>query len=86
MVGSERDEDEAIRRAIYASLLFSPLVSVVSSRLNAITSVYRVDQSEIGARCERGEAAPYNWLRWFFPKGRIFQAILTEYLAPSKEH
>lgn len=43
MVGSERDEDEATRRAIYASLLFSPLVSVMSSRLNAMTSVYRVD-------------------------------------------
>ena len=85
-IGSMGVRDEAIRRAIYVWLFFSPLLSIMSSTLSSIKSINGVDQSELGARCVRGEAATYNWLRWFFPKGRIFQAILTEYLASSKEH
>lgn len=80
------NKDGAVRRGIYVLLFSSPLFSLVNSRVSSMDSVYRADQSEIGARCVRGETATYNWLRWFFPKGRIFQAILTEYLASSKEH
>ncbi len=79
-------KDEAVRRAVYACMFFSSLHSVMSCRLSSMQSVDHVDQSELSARWVRGEAATCNWLRCFFPKGRIFQAILTEYLASSKEH
>lgn len=51
------NEDGAIRRAIYVSLFFSSLLSVVISSLSSMFSFNLEDQSENNARCARGEAA-----------------------------
>lgn len=75
-MGSMGNEDDAVRRAIYVSLFFSSLLSVMSSRVSSMNSVYGFDQSQIGARCVRGEAATCNWLRCFFSKGAYFSSHL----------